>query len=152
MSNLRKLLLRALPLLLAAFLSPFTASAQVEPVPAPPWHISASPYLWLAGLDGNLSLAGHEAAVHQSFADIFSNLKVGVMGLTEVRRGHIGILTDLLFVRVGDQKAVAVPQLPFPVNVELTTNTFTLTPELAYRVYSQKYFSADVLGAHSDFD
>lgn len=167
MPNLRKMLAAASASLLVTILFlPQRATAQVEPLPdqpAPPdnlWHISASPYLWMAGLNGNLSIAGHEAAVHQSFGDIFSNLKFGVMGLTEVRRGQIGILTDLLFVRVGDQKAIAVPQLPFPVNVELTTNTFTLTPELAYRVYSQKYFSADVLGglryyhlgAHSDFD
>jgi hypothetical protein len=124
------------------------------------WHVSASPYLWMAGLNGNLTLAGHEAAVHQSFSDIFSNLKFGVMGLSEVRRGQIGVLTDLLFVRVGDQHAVAVPQLPFPVNVTITTNTFTLTPELAYRIYSQKYISADLLGglryyhlgANSNFD
>ena len=155
-------------LLATSCLFPFYAKGQVEPEPAfdqstpsnDSWHVSVSPYLWLAGLDGNLTLAGHEAAVHQSFGDIFSNLKFGVMGLTEVRRGKVGILTDLLFVRVGDQKAVAVPQLPFPVNVRLTTNTFTLTPELAYRVYSQKYVAADVLGglryyhlgANSNFD
>lgn len=68
------------------------------------------------------------------------------MGLGEVRRGRVGVLTDLLFVRVGDQGAVPVPQLPFPVQVKLTTMTFTLTPEFAYRVYSQKHFAADVLG------
>jgi hypothetical protein len=131
-----------------------TARAQVEvesPQPEPAsagdvWHVSASPYLWLAGLDGNLNLAGHDAAVHQSFGDIFSNLKVGFMGLAEVRRGRVGVLTDLLFVRVGDQAAVPVPQLPFPVQVKLTTTTFTLTPQFAYRVYSQKHFAADVLG------
>jgi hypothetical protein len=155
-------------LLSTSLFFPHHAKAQVEPEPissqstAPndTWHVSASPYLWLAGLNGNLTLAGHEAAVHQSFGDIFSNLKFGVMGLTEVRRGRIGVLTDLLFVRVGDQKAVAVPQLPFPVNVTITTNTFTLTPELVYRVYSQKYVSADLLGglryyhlgANSNFD
>lgn len=110
------------------------------------WHLSASPYLWLAGLDGNLNLAGHDAAVHQSFGDIFSNLKVGFMGLGEARRGRVGVLTDLLFVRVGDQQAVPVPQLPFPVQVKLMTTTFTLTPEFAYRVYSEKHFAADVLG------
>jgi hypothetical protein len=155
-------------LLLAICLFPLRASGQVEAesnsnqlvFDKDTWHVSASPYLWLAGLDGNLTLAGHEAAVHQSFGDIFSNLKVGVMGLTEVRRGRVGVLTDLLFVRVGDQKAVAVPQLPFPVNVTITTNTFTLTPEMAYRIYSHKYVSADVLGglrfyhlgANSNFD
>jgi hypothetical protein len=131
-----------------------TAHAQVEvetPQQEPAfasdtWHVSASPYLWLAGLDGNLNLLGHDAAVHQSFGDIFSNLKVGFMGLAEIRRGRVGVLTDLLFVRVGDQAAVPVPQLPFPVQVKLTTTTFTLTPEVAYRVYSQKHFTADVLG------
>ncbi len=131
-----------------------TARAQVEVESPQPelasasdvWHVSASPYLWLAGLDGNLNLAGHDADVHQSFGDIFSNLKVGFMGLAEVRRGRVGVLTDLLFVRVGDQAAVPVPQLPFPVQVKLTTTTFTLTPQFAYRVYSQKHFAADVLG------
>jgi hypothetical protein len=124
------------------------------------WHVSASPYLWLAGLDGNLNLAGQDAAVHQSFGDIFSNLKIGFMGMTEVRRGRVGVLTDLLFVRVGDQAAVPIPQLPIPVQVKLTSTTFTLTPMAAYRVYSEKHFAADViggfrfyhLGAHSDFD
>jgi hypothetical protein len=150
------------------FLLSLTANAQVEvesPQQEPTfandtWHVSASPYLWLAGLDGNLNLLGHEAAVHQSFGDIFSNLKIGFMGLAEVRRGRVGLLTDLLFVRVSDQGAVPVPQLPYPVQVKLTTTTFTLTPELAYRVYSQKHFTADVLGgfryyhlgASSNFD
>lgn len=41
------------------------------------------------------------------------------MGLGEVRRGRVGVLTDLLFVRVGDQQAVPVPQLPIPVQVKL---------------------------------
>ncbi|HEU4636566.1 MAG TPA: hypothetical protein VFS41_10335 [Edaphobacter sp.] len=136
-------------------------SPQQEPsFSADTWHLCASPYLWLAGLNGDLNLAGHDAAVHQSFGDIFSNLKIGFMGLGEARRGRVGVLTDLLFVRVGDQQAVPVPQLPFPVQVKLTTTTFTLTPELAYRVYSHKHFAADVLGgfryyhlgAHSNFD
>jgi hypothetical protein len=131
-----------------------TANAQVE-LESPQqqntfandvWHVSASPYLWLAGLDGNLNLLGHEAAVHQSFSDIFSNLKVGFMGMAEVRRGRVGLLTDLIFVRIGDQGAVPVPQLPVTVQVKLTSTTFTLTPEFAYRVYSQKHFAADVLG------
>lgn len=145
---------RFLFVLLLLFRIPSAANAQVEvesPQQEPTfasdaWHVSASPYLWLAGLDGNLNLAGHDAAVHQSFGDIFSNLKIGFMGLAEVRRGRVGVLADVLFVRVGDQGAVPVPQLPFPVQVKLTTTTFTLTPEFAYRVYSQKHFAADVLG------
>ena len=140
--------------LIVLYFQPLKAYGQIE-VEAPQeepafaedvWHLSASPYLWLAGLDGNLNLAGHDAAVNQSFGDIFSNLKVGFMGLAEVRRGRVGLLTDLLFVRVGDQAAVPVPQLPISVQVKLTSTTFTLTPEIAYRIYSQKHLAADVLG------
>jgi len=144
----------AIRLCMILFFLSFTAHAQLEveapeqdaPFTKDAWHVNVSPYLWLAGLDGNLKLLGHEAAVHQSFADIFGNLKVGFMGLTEVRRGRFGVLTDFLFVRVGDQGAVPVPQLPVPVQVKLTTNTFTLTPQVAYRVWSQKHFAADILG------
>jgi hypothetical protein len=32
------------------------------------------------------------------------------------------------------------------VQAKLTSTTFTLTPEFAYRIYSQKHFAADVLG------
>lgn len=82
------------------------------------------------------------------------------MGLTEVRRGRIGVLTDLLFVRIGDQAAVPVPQLPASVLARLTTNTFTLTPQIAYRIYSREHVTVDGLGgfryyhlsAHTNFD
>jgi hypothetical protein len=110
------------------------------------WHAGFTPYLWFAGLNGDLNLLGHETAVHQSFGDIFGNLKIGFMGMGEIRRGRLGLLTDLLFVRVGDQTAVPVPQLPFPVQVKLTSTTFTLTPLVAYRVYSEKHLSVDALG------
>jgi opacity protein-like surface antigen len=134
------------------FWSP-AAHAQVEPATtslntsfhADQWHVSVSPYLWLAGLDGNLDVLGHQAAVQQSFGDILGNLKFGVMGLTEVRRGRIALLTDLLFVRIGDQKAVPVPQFPSALPVTVTSNTFTLTSEIGYRVYANDRFSADLL-------
>jgi hypothetical protein len=129
-------------LLCIVLLFSLKAMAQVEvesPQPDPTfandtWHMSVSPYLWAAGFDGNLSLMGHDAAVHQSFGDIFSNLKFRFMGLGEVRRGRVGLLTDVLFLRAADETAVAVPQLPISVQVKLTASTFLLTPLVAYRV------------------
>jgi hypothetical protein len=134
------------------FLGP-TAHAQVEPAEtssnvsfrADQWHVSVSPYLWLAGLDGNLNVLGHQAAVQQSFGDILGNLKFGIMGLTEVRRGRVALLTDLLFVRVGDQKAIPIPQLPSALPVTMRSNTFTLTSEASYRVYARDRLSVDLL-------
>src|SRR5262249_48326729 len=101
------------------------ATAQVEPetkkVDVPfhedTWHVTISPYLWMAGMDGTLSIGGHEAQVKQSFTDIFSSLKFGVMGLTDIHRGRIGILTDVMWIRLGDEKSIPVQGLPSGVDL-----------------------------------
>jgi hypothetical protein len=107
------------------------------------WHISVTPYVWLAGLDGTVGLSGHVADVHQSFGDILGNLKVGFMGLGEVRRGRFGLLTDILYLRVGDQTAVPVTGLPSAVPIKATANTFTLQPSFAYRAYAKHRVAID---------
>ena len=131
-------------ILMLAFTMCAVAEAQVEPeTPTTPpsfhqdsWHVSISPYLWLVGMNGTIAVAGHEASVNQSFADIFSNLKFGVMGLTEVRRGQVGILTDLMYVWLGNEKAIPVQGLPGALNLNNNLNTVTLTPEIAYRLFA----------------
>ncbi len=71
--------------------SPVVSDA-VSPLPEPPqpsdqgWRVSISPYLWLPGLHGTIGALGHDASVHASFGDIFSNFKS-----TSLRRwGDIG--------------------------------------------------------------
>ena len=140
-------------ILVLAFTMGTMAEAQVEPeTPTTPpsfhndsWHASISPYLWLAGMNGTIAVAGHEASVNQSFADIFSNLKIGVMGLTEVRRGQVGILTDLMYIWLGNEKAIPVEGLPGPLNLNNNLNTLTLTPELAYRLFAGKRGAVDLV-------
>jgi hypothetical protein len=107
--------------------------------------MNISPYLWMAGMNGTLSLGGHEAQVKQSFGDIFSNLKFGLMGLTEVRRGRIGILTDLMWVRLGDETSIPLQSLPTGVTLKTSINTFTFTPWLAYRLFGNNRASVDML-------
>ena len=140
-------------ILIVAFTIGARVEAQVEPeTPVTPasfhqdsWHASISPYLWLAAMNGTIAVAGHEASVNQSFADIFSNLKLGVMGLTEVRRGQVGILTDLMYVWLGNEKAIPVEGLPGPLNLNNNLNTLTLTPEIAYRLFAGNRVAVDLL-------
>jgi len=129
------------------------ASAQVVPdVPnsqlgfhEDTWHVNVSPYLWLAGMNGTVALGAHEAQVNQSFTDIFQNLKFGVMGLSEVRRGRIGMLTDLMYIHLGDEQAIPLGGLPNTLDVKTTLNTFTFTPYLAYRIFGNKRGAIDLL-------
>ncbi|HEY7088020.1 MAG TPA: hypothetical protein VH518_08020 [Tepidisphaeraceae bacterium] len=109
------------------------------------WHASVSPYLWLAGANGTIGFRGREVKIDQSFTDIFSNLKFGVMGLSDVRRGRISLLTDLMYIRLGDEKAIPVQGLPNAVDVKASLNTFTLTPYFGYRIVGSRRGSIDFL-------
>lgn len=109
------------------------------------WHINVSPYLWMAGMNGSVGFRGVQVQVNQSFGDIFENLKFGVMGLSEVRRGRIGFLTDLIYIRLGNEPAIPVEGLPGAINVKTSLNTFTLTPYFSYRIVGNKEGSIDIL-------
>jgi hypothetical protein len=109
------------------------------------WHVSVSPYLWMAGMNGSVGFRQYQVQVNQSFSDIFENLKFGVMGLTEVRRGQIGFLTDLMYIHLGNESAIPISGLPNALNVSTSLNTFTLTPYFGYRFFARKRGSIDVI-------
>jgi opacity protein-like surface antigen len=110
------------------------------------WHVAVSPYLWLAGMSGTVGIDGHQAQVNQSFTDIFSNLKFGVMGVTEVSRGPLSILTDAMYIKLGNETAVPVQGLPpGTVSVNASLSNFVLTPYLGYRLLGKKRASIYIL-------
>jgi opacity protein-like surface antigen len=109
------------------------------------WHVSISPYLWMAGMNGSVAFGGHEVRVDQSFGDILGNLKFGVMALSEVRRGRIALLTDLMYIRLSDETAIPVEGLPGTLNVKTSLNTFTLTQYFGYRILGNQRGSIDFL-------
>jgi opacity protein-like surface antigen len=92
----------------------------------------------MAGMNGTVGFGGHSVQVNQSFTDIFSNLKFGVMGLTEVNRGPVSLLADAMYIRLGNETAIPITGLPNAINVNTTLDTFTLTPYLGYRLLGRK--------------
>jgi hypothetical protein len=41
------------------------------------WHFAITPYIWFAGVHGQVGALGHEASVHADFSDIFNYLNIG---------------------------------------------------------------------------
>jgi len=72
-------------LLTAAGLLPLQAAADTKDMYATAttddWHFEITPYAWLAGVKGTVTVRDHPIAVDESFSDIFKYLKFGAGGL-----------------------------------------------------------------------
>ncbi len=85
---------------------PAAAAAQSAPpdsaaAPAPEWQFEFTPYLWLIGLDGSVSIGSREEEFSVSFSDLFAALELGLMGAFEARRGRWGLIADGMYFDLG---------------------------------------------------
>jgi hypothetical protein len=127
------------------------SEGQAAPLPQPlsssddgSWHVAVSPYLWLAGVHGTAGAFGKNASFRASPSDLLSHADFGLLGAVEARRNRMLTTTDLLYMRLGDDKAV-----PFGVlgasTANVTANIFILTPKLGIRLIDAKKLKADFL-------
>lgn len=81
---------------------------------APPqpkgWEFAITPYLWGAGLDGDVKVGRlPSAGVEASFSDLLHVLDFGLMGAFEARKDRWGVLSDAVYVKVQDTKTAPNP-------------------------------------------
>jgi hypothetical protein len=122
-----------------------TASPQVGLPPEDSgWHLAVSPYLWFPGVHGTIGAFGRDVSVHATPGDLLSHFRFGLMGAVEVRHKRIVLPLDMMWIRLGTNKA-----LPFP-NLEATTaklrgTEFLLTPKIGYRLLNEERIKIDAL-------
>jgi hypothetical protein len=109
------------------------------------WHFEVTPYLWFAGIDGDMKLGQHEVNFNVPFKDIFHNLKFGVMATEEIRKRRIVFLSDQLYLQVGTQKVKEVAGFPEELTVNASNNTFYWDNEIGYRGVATDRFNLDAL-------
>ncbi len=107
------------------------------------WHFIVTPYLWFAGVGGDIKVDQREANFDKSFGDIFTDLKFGVMATEEIRKGRIVFLSDQLYLKVGNDKIVPVEGFPAGSNVTARNNTFFWDNEIGYRGVATSHFNLD---------
>lgn len=125
-----------------------TAPAQsVTPTPADAgqWQYRLAPYLWGAGLEGTVGKFGQRAHVDKGFSDILDGLELGGMLGFEARRGQLGVLGDVLHVRLGESGTMVAPP-GVPVAAKATTRTTTALLAAQYRIAAADWGYVDVLG------
>ena len=108
------------------------------------WHLAISPYLWLPGVHGTIGDANHDISFRASASDLLSHFRFGLLGFVDARRNRLLVPIDMMFLRLGDNKA-----LPFPGfgenTADLTANVFIFTPKLGVRVVDGKMMKVDAL-------
>jgi hypothetical protein len=108
------------------------------------WHVSVSPYLWLAGVHGTVGAFGKDVSFRASPSDLLSHAKFGLLGAVEARRNRILTTIDMLYLRLGDDRAVPFPGLE-ESTANLTATVFILTPKVGIRLLNEKKLKADFL-------
>ena len=67
------------------------------------WQFEATPYLFASGIDGEVKIGRlPTGGVETSFSDLTKLLDYGFMMALEGRRGDLGFLADMVYMKVGD--------------------------------------------------
>jgi len=102
------------------------------------WQFEIMPYLWAAGLKGDVGARGVTADVDLSFNDILDNLDWTASALFQARNGPWTIGLDSLFMRLKDDNSfvrsgpLGLATINASLNVKLTEQIYQ--PFLGYRL------------------
>jgi hypothetical protein len=93
------------------------------------WEFVAAPYLWMAGIEGDVTIGGTKSSTDADFGDVLENLDTGAQGYFEMRHGKWGIFADITYMSVSsDAKVGAVA-----IDIESTTTLADIG--VLYRAY-----------------
>ena len=93
------------------------------------WHVTVIPYLWAAGLYGDVTVHGASAHLDASFADLVEHTDTvfGLQGHVEVARGPLGVYGDFFYVKTKVEDAGAI-------GLDVTTRMWFMEFGAQYRV------------------
>ena len=118
---------------IASSSSASVASMDAAPDESGDWNVAFTPYLWVAGMNGDIGLPrGDEVEVDKSFADILGDLKFAFMGALDVEHDRFVFLGDLIYLHVGAE--VESIQAPGFIEGKVDSATLVSTAALGYRI------------------
>jgi hypothetical protein len=108
------------------------------------WHSDLMIYLWMPGLHGTAGTPDHQLSVHASPADLLSNFRFGLMGTIEARKNRWVLPLDMMWVRLGDDKAFGADGVTI-TTADVKFTEFILTPKVGYRIVDKEKVTVDAL-------
>jgi len=109
------------------------------------WQSRLTPYLWFAGLKGNMAtIPGAPATpIDISPSDAVADTETSLMLLIDAKRGRHGVFADFLYSDVQSDEEL----VPAPINLALQSITKTTILSLAYQyeIFNQDQVVIDLL-------
>ncbi len=133
--SMKALARRSAPMAIALTLCAIGATAQVGQLQtdrADEWYFDLTPYAWLAGMDGDITVRTIDTEVDTGLFDFFDQLDFAAMGKFEAGKGPWAIMADLTYLELSDDGDTPGP-LVSDIDVEM--DALILEIGGAYRVY-----------------
>jgi opacity protein-like surface antigen len=143
MTRRKRQSIRGVLLGIALALAPLLGARAQDAGPTSGWSFQLTPYLWLAGISGDVAgPRGSTASFDAGIGDVLSHLQGGLMVLGEARYQRWGILVDFDYAKLSGTGGGFTPILGQP---SLTTKEYLVTLDGAYRFINSDAFKLDAL-------
>jgi hypothetical protein len=86
----------------------WTASATAQSFNKNEWRYAVAPYMWASGLEGDIGVGPVSSSVDLTAGDILRELKFGIMGRGEARKGSYVLALDGIYAKLGTSRAFAI--------------------------------------------
>ena len=109
------------------------------------WNLRLTPYMWFAGLKGNIStIPGLPSApVEVSPSDAVKDTQVSVMVMLDAKKRQHGFFLDMLYSDVESEEELIPP--PIDLMMTSTTKTAIITLGYQFNVYNESQATLDLL-------
>jgi len=107
------------------------------------WHLTIAPYLWVPWVYGSVGANGNNVHFYATPDELFSHFRFGLLGLVDTRYKRVVLPLDLIWMRLGDDRALPLSPNGTVANIKL--DMFILTPKVGYRVIDTKMIKIDAL-------
>jgi hypothetical protein len=106
-------------------------------------HFDVTAYFWLGGIHGLTNVGGHSSSVHASIGDLLSHFKFGLMGTAEARADRWLLNGDLMWMRLGDDRAVPLSDVSTSA-ADVRISHVVWTSKIGYRFVDAAHLKTDL--------
>jgi hypothetical protein len=113
--------------MLAVLLAPAAARGQA-------WEFELTPYLWMAGIDGDLSVRNSpDVSVSADFIDVVKELDIGALVTFDARKAPWVFLLDAVYLKTSKDGDTPGPLFS---RTDVTSRTAIIEPAVGYQVFA----------------